>query len=84
MYLVLNGSDLVLFVTATFLQVSTNLLDRLEHKPVHIVWACVCVGGEMIIQLISTLATLLLLNTGDRNEGINHYIVEAVPFNHYP
>ncbi len=46
-YLILNGSDSVLFVTATFLQVSTNLLDRLEHKPVHACMecVCVCVGG---------------------------------------
>ncbi len=51
-YLILNGSDSVLFVTATFLQVSTNLLDRLEYKPVHAWSVCVCTcvcGGEMII-----------------------------------
>ncbi len=42
-YLILNGSDSVLFVTATFLQVSTYLLDRLEHKPVQ----CVCVCGGL-------------------------------------
>ena len=69
MYLVLNGSDLVLLVTATFLQVSTNLLDRLEHKPVYIVWACVWAVKSIVYR---TLAKLLLLNTGARNEAINN------------
>ncbi len=63
-YLILNGSDSVLFVTATVLQVSTNLLDRLEHKPVHtwsvcVVCVCVCVcvwaGGIILAEHVCVL-----------------------------
>ncbi len=61
-YLILNGSDSVLFVTATFLQVSTNLLDRLEHKPVHAwsVCVCVCVWVKLLSNFSSVCVILLL------------------------